>query len=606
MTSTMLPPSALPDVQVFGDPHLHIDGELLALAFAPDGTLWSVEEPGVLRHWDPASGRQLEWQSLSDLETQWCFSADARVLASASNDLSFWDTSSGQVLTAVSQPSWVTALAFHPDPAFLATGHDDGIVRLWDAAGHYLVREFRFHKQPISALAFSPSGTRLASAAEDKKIAVWNADDGQQLGVLVGHSDRIPALAWHPGEQFLVSAGWDTTARVWDTRTQQPVILLNTHAAQVTALAFSRDGSLLACGDSAPSVRLWSFADRKELHVLKGTDAEIRCLAFSPDGKRLAGNGDRIIHIWDVRSGQAQAGSGARTAAHSSLALSPGGSRLATNGGGLAARVWDVASRKVLLQLQEEAVVHDLTWSPDARWLAGAAGKHVRLWEAASGKPGLALEGSDDPFTCLAFAADSATLATASASGLAVWIWRVADGEPILLIPDALDGCTVEALAFHPEGRLLAVGGIDWLATGGSSGAVSLWDLVERCEVATFLGGTTCIAFHPSGLRLASSSLEQSICIWDVQAKEIVAELTGPESTVMCLAYSPDGSLLASGGADRTLRLWDEAGQELGLLELDSQIQGLAFSPDGRFLYTANANTTCYQLEVKRLLADAE
>src|SRR6059036_2572858 len=106
MTSSLFPPHALPLPQVFGDPHLHSDGDLLALTFAPDGTLWSVEEPGVLRHWNAATGQQLAWYSLSDLETVWAFSPDTRVLASASNDLTFWDTSSGQVLTAVPQPSW--------------------------------------------------------------------------------------------------------------------------------------------------------------------------------------------------------------------------------------------------------------------------------------------------------------------------------------------------------------------------------------------------------------------------------------------------------------------------------------------------------------------
>src|SRR5437016_4411752 len=154
MPSTTLPAGRVSQAHVFGDPHLHTDGDLLALTFAPDGALWSVEEPGVLRQWNAATGQQLAWHSLSDLETVWAFSPDARVLASASDDLSFWEVSSGQVLTAVLQSSWVTALAFHPDPAFLATGHDDGVVRLWDAAGHHLVRAFRLHKRPISTAAF--------------------------------------------------------------------------------------------------------------------------------------------------------------------------------------------------------------------------------------------------------------------------------------------------------------------------------------------------------------------------------------------------------------------------------------------------------------------
>jgi hypothetical protein len=69
MASTILPPSARPQAHVFGEPQLHTDGDLLALTFGPDGSLWSVEEPGVLRHWHGTSGQQLEWQPLSDLET---------------------------------------------------------------------------------------------------------------------------------------------------------------------------------------------------------------------------------------------------------------------------------------------------------------------------------------------------------------------------------------------------------------------------------------------------------------------------------------------------------------------------------------------------------
>src|SRR5713101_4316737 len=107
MTLTTLPAAALANVQVFGDAHLHSDGDLLAVAFAVDGSLWSVEEPGVLRRWNPLTGAQRQWHSLSDLETLWGFSSDGRLLASASSDLTLWDTVAGQMLTTVPQPSWV-------------------------------------------------------------------------------------------------------------------------------------------------------------------------------------------------------------------------------------------------------------------------------------------------------------------------------------------------------------------------------------------------------------------------------------------------------------------------------------------------------------------
>src|SRR5262245_42495384 len=197
MTSMLSPSSIVPRRQIFGEPQLHTDGELAVLTFAPDGTLWSVEEPGVLRHWNAQNGEQLDWQSLSDLETLWCFSGDARVLASASNDLTLWDVSSGQILTAIAQESWVAALPINPDPTFVATGHDDGIVRCWDLGGLQVRHTLRHHQKPISAVAFSADGSKLAAASEDKTISLWDTKTGKMLGVLQGHSDRIPALAWH-------------------------------------------------------------------------------------------------------------------------------------------------------------------------------------------------------------------------------------------------------------------------------------------------------------------------------------------------------------------------------------------------------------------------
>lgn len=587
---------------VYGDPQLHTDGELIALAFAPDGSLWSMEEPGVLRHWNAQSGQQLDWQSLSDLETLWCFSADARVLASASNELSLWDVSSGQVLTAIAQESWVSALAFHPDSTFLATGHDDGIVRCRDLAGHQVLHILRQHQKPISAVAFSGDGSKLAAASEDKTISLWDTKTGAKLGLLQGHTDRIPALAWHPSGQALASAGWDTTARIWDLAGLQPSILLNTHSGQVTALAFSRDGKLLACADSKLAVHVWDFDARKTLHVLQGPRSEIHTLVFNADGSTLAANGDRLIHLWDPRTGRSKTGTAPHAGATTCVAVSPDGKTLASNGGGRSPEVWNASTRQALFHLDAPHIVHALAYSPDGKRIAGALGTQIRLWDAATGRIQADWDGPVEPITELAFSPDGAMLASASATGLAVWLWRVADGEPILMIPDALDGCTVEALAFHPGGMRLAVGGIDWLATGGSNGAIALWDIPGKFEEAAYLDGATALAMHPAGKHLAFATLEQSIGLWDFASQQLIDEFLGHDGAVTALAYSPDGKVLASGSEDRTLRLWNEAGDEIAVAEVDSQITSLTFSPDGQFLYTGNANTTCSQLKIADLL----
>ena len=163
------------------DPNLRTDGDVVQVAFGKDGALYSIEEQGMLRQWNPASGQQLECVSLSDMETLWAFSSDARVLASASNDLTIWDVSSGWPLVSIAQRQWVTALTFHPDASHIAIGHDDGAIGYWDAPSHHRLFEqgLAYHKKPISALTISPDGAKLAAASEDKLISLWDLTSGK-------------------------------------------------------------------------------------------------------------------------------------------------------------------------------------------------------------------------------------------------------------------------------------------------------------------------------------------------------------------------------------------------------------------------------------------
>ena len=167
MTSTTsFPPSSPTSTirRIFGAHPLHTDAELHALAFTPGGTLWSVEDTGVLRHWDLSSRQQISSHHLEELATLWCFGPDATLVAAGSDDLTVWNVANGDELMCLSQPDWVTALAFHPRRNLVATGHDDSRVRVWDLKRQKKVQEFRGHTLAVSALAFSADGKYLASA----------------------------------------------------------------------------------------------------------------------------------------------------------------------------------------------------------------------------------------------------------------------------------------------------------------------------------------------------------------------------------------------------------------------------------------------------------
>jgi WD40 repeat protein len=289
-----------------------------------------------------------------------------------------------------------------------------------------------------------------------------------------------------------------------------------------------------------------------------------------------------------------------------SLALSPDGARLASLCPGQGVRVWEAAGERRVLELGEAGALNVVAYSPDGRWIAaGGADSAVHLWEATTGRRHATLEGAALPVTALAFAPAAPVLASASALGCDVWLWNTERRAPALLVPDAIDGCSVEALAFGPQGELLAVAGVDWLATGGSDGAVHIWDVVRPARRRALPGGARGVAFHPAGRLLAVASLVRTVRVWDVRSGRLVRELAGHDEAVNCVAYSPDGRRLASAGDDHTVRLWDaETGAPLGVTELDTQVKALCFAADGRSLFTGNGNSSCYQLTTQRLLND--
>src|SRR5262245_13974907 len=70
------------------------------------------------------------------------------------------------------------------------------------------------------------------------------------------------------------------------------------HGNTIFAVAFTPDGQTLAAGDGDRLIRLWDVATGKERRRLAGHENYVRCLAVSPDGKVLAsGSGDQTIRL---------------------------------------------------------------------------------------------------------------------------------------------------------------------------------------------------------------------------------------------------------------------------------------------------------------------
>lgn len=113
----------------------------------------------------------------------------------------------------------VNSMAFSPDGQFLATGHYDGVLQLWDMRTGKLFWSV-VAEEVIESLAFSPDGKLLATGGsyQNSLVRLWSVSDGELLRTLEGHTHGVNHLLFSPRGFYLVSSSYDGALRLWGIR----------------------------------------------------------------------------------------------------------------------------------------------------------------------------------------------------------------------------------------------------------------------------------------------------------------------------------------------------------------------------------------------------
>jgi WD40 repeat protein len=256
------------------------DTNVRGIDLAPDGGLLAAKCPFHVSIWDVAKER--ESATVAQNNSYWdesgnvAFSPDGATLAIpwVGEDIVLWDRATAKERRLKGHGRAVIYVTFSADGKLLASGSDDGTVKVWDLAQGEVVANLRGYEAPVWWVEFSQDGKRLLTwSGRDGRLRreatvgtaeLWDLAAREELAVV----KKLPAVRWcrlSPDNNTLAISFYDDFPKKWcvkllDVATGAERALYKEDKGPPTLLAFSGDGKLLAWANPDGTVRLWEVA----------------------------------------------------------------------------------------------------------------------------------------------------------------------------------------------------------------------------------------------------------------------------------------------------------------------------------------------------------
>jgi WD40 repeat protein len=524
------------------------------------------------------SDDQGSWIELWDLEEGECtklatlfhetepirFSPDGSLLVAISGGrVSFWKTKTGQLVYQTKEDFRNAMLAISPDNRTLAVTRE-GKAELWNMdlirAASLLEDLPEATPQPTATSWLSDFSTEtpyppapftpipLPSLAAG---AISPANAAQVVELARVGKGTIDQAGWTPDGQAITIAG---SLGIFH---YAPLTLTEIDHDEIHDWIYSAvlllDGRWVAAGvgNEDRKVRVWDVVNSEILISLEGGGEPV----LSPDGKRVVFlNEESNLQSWDIESDQP----------------------LAT------LRSWTFYSRWPVFSPDGELVAA-IQASP---WRLGSDDT-VRMWDSRTGAVVNSLGGPDNDITDLSFSPDGRFLV--GAAGGSAWIWDLRPGSDSLQI-ELYKGTVVDNLTIYE--KTVTAAAINQsnsiVAMGTSENFIRLYYLNSKTVLHELRGHSNAIhhvRFSPDGRTLLSVDRDGSLMVWDVASGELLSALYAHTGVIGGLVFQADGNLISWMGG-RAWRIRTRDGRLLGSTWLQSgKILGASPTEDWLAVY---------------------
>jgi PKD repeat protein len=202
-----------------GSQHVFSTGAAVtSIAWSPDGARIAAGlGSGTVQIWDVSSGTSTDVATSAYVyAVAWRPDGGQLAIAAQDGSVSIYDVGAGGMAQTLSVGGAAQALAWSPGGDRLAVGTADSTATIFETAGWSSVAVLIGHSQGVTAIAYAPNGgVVIATGSDDGDVRLWSSFDGTPQGSPLPTGLPLTALAYSADAAFLATTSGTSEVLVW-------------------------------------------------------------------------------------------------------------------------------------------------------------------------------------------------------------------------------------------------------------------------------------------------------------------------------------------------------------------------------------------------------